>query len=214
MAYVPTPAHRGKGLENGSVPGRYPWIQEVQTTQAILAGLMSSSLASAAATSAGVGMLKSANGNTDSCGVWCDEVLPRKTFGSGGMIYSMDGIDTTNMTKFTMTMFIVGWAYAIQGATSTVALIILMIYCIFVLTHLFYLIRSQTASSCWDSVAEITVLAMQSRPSAYLENTSAGIAYTGVYSRIARAADIDGRVEITFEDDDRGTTVRPNTLYR
>ena len=50
-----------------------------------------------------------------------------------------------------------------------------MIYCTLAFAHIVYLLTTGLSSDAWDSVAEIFVLAMNSSPSRYLENTCSGI---------------------------------------
>lgn len=79
------------------------------------------------------------------------------------------------------------------------------------------------SSTCWDSIAEVTALAMKSTPTAALRNTCAGITELHIFKlpvRVLVAKDQEGEgehLELVFGDVDRelvkDTTIKPNLAY-
>lgn len=151
---------------------------------------------------------------------WIDPLMPRKQamgrgeLGPGGMLWDMSGIDTTNMTKFTMSVTVNGYAYSLGGATSIAAIIVLLIYCLLVIAHTVYVCFNSRSSSSWESISEIVALAMQSRATEYLRNTGPGISTKDIFRSPVQIRDVGQRVELTFVDTSDGSrTIQENKEY-
>ena len=79
------------------------------------------------------------------------------------------------------------------------------------------------SSTCWDSIAEVTALAMNSRPTAALRNTCAGITELHIFKlsvRILAMRDLEGEgehLELVFGsvDQEKSTecTMKTNRAY-
>lgn len=79
------------------------------------------------------------------------------------------------------------------------------------------------SSTCWDSIAEVTALAVNSSPSAALRNTCAGITELHIFKlpvRILAVTDEEGEgehLELVFGKVDEGklekNTIKPNRTY-
>lgn len=79
------------------------------------------------------------------------------------------------------------------------------------------------SSTCWDSIGEVTALAMNSTPTVLLKNTCAGIMELNIFKlpvRVLAMRDGDGdgeHLELVFgnvdEKDVNGTPIQPNRVY-
>ncbi|KAF2502320.1 hypothetical protein BU16DRAFT_576349 [Lophium mytilinum] len=110
-----------------------------------------------------------------------------------------DFFGNTTLTNFTVDMSWSGMGYAAQSAPVIIAMCILFIYCVFVLSFILYSIWSGVSSNSWDSISEITALALNSKsPNGH---TSAGIETIGIFREpVAILANKDESLEIVFED--------------
>ena len=133
-----------------------------------------------------------------------------------------------------------GYAYNIDSPPPRVAIGILMAYCILAVAHVCYqvvtgkptyrssqngvLIRAPGMSStCWDSIAEVTALTVNSSPSALHRNTCAGITELHIFKlpvQILGMADEEGEgehLELIFGDVNKEktkkNTIKPNRTY-
>lgn len=80
------------------------------------------------------------------------------------------------------------------------------------------------SSTCWDSIGEVTALAMDSTPTVLLRNTCAGIMELNIYKlpvRVLAIRDSEGdgdHLELVFGNTDGkevgGTPITPNRVYR
>ena len=80
------------------------------------------------------------------------------------------------------------------------------------------------SSTCWDSIGEVTALAVNSTPTTLLKNTCAGILELNIFKLPVRVLAFrddeagDGEhLELVFGDVDekevRGTAIKPNRVY-
>ncbi len=128
-----------------------------------------------------------------------------------------------NLVKFQVDTKAQGYAYSLSGIAQRLAAGVMMIYITLVLCHVFYTTVTGISSSAWDTVAELTSLAMQSSPTNKLRYTGAGITHTGVFEnnvRIMAKTDPDGEnehLELVFADDDdevdRSCEIQLNKAY-
>ncbi|KAK5095796.1 hypothetical protein LTS08_007931 [Lithohypha guttulata] len=68
-----------------------------------------------------------------------------------------------------------GVGYNSTGTTVCLALAVLIVYCVVVLAYLIFLFVTGKAGSSWDSIAELFMLALNSRPPTHLGRTSVGV---------------------------------------
>ena len=116
-----------------------------------------------------------------------------------------------------------GYSYNTHGATPKVAICLLLIYCLIVVVHIIYAGISGVSSTCWDSISEVTALAMNSTPTVLLRNTCAGISEINIFKlpvRVLAFADAEGEgehLELVFGNLDEKTlenrTIKPNRVY-
>lgn len=76
------------------------------------------------------------------------------------------------------------------------------------------------SSTCWDSIAEVTALAMNSKPTKALRNTCAGIRELHIFQlpvRVLAVPDKEGEgehLELVFgEEETEGDTIKANRKY-
>lgn len=91
------------------------------------------------------------------------------------------------VTEAKLEITIGGFSYQATSLTDYLALALLALHIVVSLSHVALLFSSGESSSAWASVAEILVLAQNSRPADMaLRNTGAGIGCLGTYARMAR----------------------------
>lgn len=84
-----------------------------------------------------------------------------------------------------------GYSYNYVRAGVKVALSVLLIYASIATAFVFYTSIRGISSSAWDSIAELTALAVNSPPSSQLSNTCGGIESVNTYKSMARVVVID-----------------------
>ena len=142
----------------------------------ILASLLANGLAGISPASQLQGTLKTAVQPSGS------EGLDGNNWFSGkGDAFVVDPVQSKNWVKLRVFTTFEGFAYSTRGATPKVAICFLLIYCTFALTHILYAGITGISSTCWDSISEVTALAVNSAPSALLRNTCAGITELGIF---------------------------------
>lgn len=101
-----------------------------------------------------------------------------------------------------------GLVYSPYGLPAIVSLIILLIYCLYVVIYTTIMFIKPLSSSAWDSIAELTALAILSAPTEKLRNTSAGIELLNTFREPVsiRAVESD-HLEIVFQNDQQERAV-------
>lgn len=147
------------------------------------------------------------------CGKWCLDIMPKQghEFGYGGNIYNISAVpDTSKLSKFTVQVDINGYAYNSKGSTMILSIVVLCCYCVMAIVHSVFWLLQRRASTAWDTVSEVTALAMQSQPTTVLENTCVGISTTHVFSNLVRVVKTGERnhLELDFGDGDESERQR------
>ena len=116
-----------------------------------------------------------------------------------------------------------GYAYNTHSAIPKLAICILLIYCAFALGHVLYAGISGISSTCWDSIAEVTALVVNSPSTRKLRNTCAGITEFDIFRlpvRILATHDQEGdreHLELVFGNLDEKSVedriIKPNRTY-
>ena len=158
-----------------------------------------------------------------------------------GDAFIVNATEARNWTKLRMESTLQGNSYNVIGTPPKVAIAILMVYCVVAFCHIIYagtsgkktrtfpflLLVSHdfigVSSTSWDSIAEVTALAMNSTPTAHLRNTCAGISELHIFKlpvRIVASKDEEGEgehLELVFGDVPKEKTKRdliePNRAY-
>ena len=185
----------------------------------ILASLLSNGLARIGSTSRLQGTVKTVMQPDGS------EVLDGDYWFSGkGDAFIVDPVESRDWVKLRVHTTIEGFAYNTRGATPKVAICFLLAYCVFALAHILYAGITGISSTCWDSIGEVTALAVNSTPSALLRNTCAGITELSIFKIPVRVLafrdneNSDGEhLELVFGDLDEKTiehqVIKHNRVY-
>ena len=140
-----------------------------------------------------------------------------------GDVFEVDPIKSRNWTSFRVGSSLEGYAYNTLTTPPKIAIAIMMVYCVLVLGHTIYSGITGVSSNCWDTIAEVTALAINSTPTAALRNTCAGISELHIFKlpvRILVSRDEEGEgehLELVFgpvdEAKTKARTIKPNRTY-
>ena len=143
--------------------------------------------------------------------------------GKGNNVFQVDPAESQDWVKFRVSSTVEGYSYNTHGATPKVAICLLLIYCVVVIIHITYASVSGISSTCWDSIGEVTALAMNSTPTVLLRNTWAGITELDIFKlpvRVLAFADAEGdgeHLELVFGSLDenmvKNKSIMPNRVY-
>ncbi|KAA6415999.1 MAG: hypothetical protein FRX48_00718 [Lasallia pustulata] len=153
-----------------------------------------------------------------------DTVLDGNCWISGkGDFFIVDPIESKDWVKLPVESGLQGYAYNTTGTAPKVAIAFLLTYCLFALSHILYAGFSGISSTSWDSIAEVTALAMNSTPTTALRNTCAGITKFHIFKlpvRILTRRDDEGdfeHLELVFgsvkENEVKERTIKANRIY-
>lgn len=145
-------------------------------------------------------------------------------FSGKGDAFIVDPVESQDWVKLRVYSSFEGYAYNTSGATPKVAICFLLAYCVFALAHILYAGITGVSSTCWDSIGEVTALAVNSTPSALLRNTCAGITELNVFKtpvRVLAFRDNDNsdgeHLELVFGDLDEKSiqhqVIKENRVY-
>ncbi|MCJ1269237.1 hypothetical protein MMC22_009127 [Lobaria immixta] len=211
--------------KNGSKAG----VPEVATRN-IISGLMANGLARSGFTSELQGNIKLIKENEDTAKFGgmgngsLGEVPDGNLWVSGKSdLFTVDPEESKNWVKLRVDSTMQGYAYNIEGPAPKIAIAFLLTYCCFALSHCFYSGISGISSTCWDSISEVTALAINSSPTTILRNTCAGIAEIRIFRtpvRILTRSDEEGEgehLELVFgeidHEDSQKRAIKPNRKY-
>ena len=143
--------------------------------------------------------------------------------GKGNNVFQVDPGESKDWVKFRVSSTVQGYAYNTEGTTIRLAIGLLLLYCLAAVAHIIYAGISGISSTCWDSIGEVTALAMNSTPTAALRNTCAGITELNIFKlpvRVLAFRDAEGdgeHLELVFGDQDEKTlesrTIKANRAY-
>lgn len=184
----------------------------------IIAGLVTNGLSRIGSTSQLQGNLKTVLEPDGSIGLdgnyW---------FSGKGDVFEVDPTESKDWVKLHVTSVFQGYAYNTHGLTPKLAIGFLLAYCLFVLAHVLYAAISGISSTCWDSIGEVTALAVNTVPTTALRNTCAGIKELGIFKlpvRILAMRDEEGdgeHLELVFGATDEKAVenriIKPNRVY-
>ena len=143
--------------------------------------------------------------------------------GKGNNVFQVDPGESKDWIKFRVSTTVNGYAYNTHGTVTRLAISFLLTYCLAVIAHIIYAGISGISSTCWDSIAEVTALAINSTPTTALRNTCAGITELNIFKlpvRILAFRDTEGdgeHLELVFENLDEkaleNKTIKANRVY-
>lgn len=144
-------------------------------------------------------------------------------FSGKGNAFIVDPVESKDWVKFHVSSVFEGYAYNTHGLTPKLSIGFLMAYCLLVLAHVLYAAVSGISATCWDSIGEVTALAVNSMPTTLLRNTCAGIVELGIFKlpvRVLAFRDEEGdgeHLELVFGTTDEKTVenkiIKPNRVY-
>ena len=144
-------------------------------------------------------------------------------FSGKGNVFVVDPVESEDWVKLHVSSVFQGYAYNTHGLTPKLAIGFLIAYCLFALAHVLYAAVSGISSTCWDSIGEVTALAVNSMPTTLLRNTCAGIAELGIFKlpvRVLAICDEEGdgeHLELVFGTTDEKTVenkiIKLNRVY-
>jgi hypothetical protein len=119
---------------------------------------------------------------------------------------------------FVQVVQVPGLAYTTDGYPIKIAIVILLVYCAFAVSHFVYTIISSVSSSAWDSMPELVALAVNSPPSDQLDHTGAGIERMSTFRVPVGIRAVDDHLQLQFGPVQRRTgataeQVRVNQEY-
>ena len=184
----------------------------------ILAGLVANGLASIGSTSQLQGQVKTIINQDGSTGLdggyW---------FSGKGDVFEVDPVESKDWIKLRVQTTFEGYSYNTRGRFPKIAIGFLLAHCIVALVHVLYAGISGMSSTCWDSIPEVTALAMNSTPTTVLRNTCAGITELNIFKlpvRVLAFPDAEGEcehLELVFggpdEKDLENKTIKANRVY-
>lgn len=165
-------------------------IRLATNVKIILAGLLANGLSNIGATSKLQGTMRKVTRPDGSSVIDGDY-----WFSGKGNIFEVDAGDSKDWVMFRVSSVFQGYAYNTRGVIPKLAICVLLIYCAFALAHILYAGISGISSTCWDSIAEVTALAVNSPPTKALRNTCAGITEFDIFKlpvRILTMRDEEG----------------------
>ena len=184
----------------------------------ILAGLMANGLARKGSTSQLQGSVKpivNRDGSTGLDGAYW--------FSGKGDIFEVDPVESKDWIKLRVQTTFEGYSYNTRGSTPKIAIEFLLAYCLVALLYVLYAAYSGMLSICWDSIPEVTALAMNSTPTIALRNICAGITELNIFKlpvRVLAFRDAEGEgehLELVFGGSDEkvleNKTIKANRVY-
>ena len=195
------------------------YINEQYRAETILTGMVANGLSRIGATSQLQGSVKKITESEHSIGLDGNYWFA----GKGNNVFQVGPDESKDWVKFRVSSTIEGYAYNTQGTTIRLAIGLLLIYCLVAVAHIIYAGISGISSTCWDSIGEVTALAMNSTPTATLRNTCAGITELNIFKlpvRVLAFRDAEGdgeHLELVFGNLDEKTlgnkTIKTNRAY-
>ncbi|KAL8717679.1 MAG: hypothetical protein Q9225_005104 [Loekoesia sp. 1 TL-2023] len=140
-----------------------------------------------------------------------------------GDVFEVDPAESQDWVTFRVDSTLEGYAYNTLTTPPQIAIAVLMAYCFLVVGHVLYSGITGISSNCWDTIAEVTALAINSTPTAALRNTCAGISELHIFKlpvRVLVSKDKEGEgehLELVFGKADKKKieerTIKANRTY-
>ena len=193
-------------------------VDAAVTARIILAGLTANGLARLAPTSRLQGTVKTItepDGSQSLDGSYC--------LSGKGNAFEVDPIASKDWVKIRINTIIETYAYNSRSATTRIAIGFMIIYRVVAVAEILYALVSGISPTCWDSIGEVTALAMNSTPTIALRNTCASITELDICKlpvRVLAVYDEQGdrkHLELIFGHRDGETvedsTIKANKMY-
>ncbi|KAL9578333.1 MAG: hypothetical protein Q9203_007135 [Teloschistes exilis] len=138
-------------------------------------------------------------------------------------VFTVDPRECQDWTTFLVDSTFQGYGYNAYTVPPRIAIAVMVLYCLFVVGHTIYSGTTGISSNCWDTIAEVTAIAVNSRPTSALRNTCAGISELHIFKlpvHILVSRDDEGEdehLELIFGEVDKEKTrerrIKPNRTY-
>ena len=214
----PSLAYKNTTVFNSLMASNLTEVDISITARIILAGLVANGLSRIGSTSRLQGNIKTVRSSNGSLSLDGDY-----WFSGKGNVFEVDPVASKNWVRLHVSSTIDGYAYNTVGATPKIAISFLLAYCLFATAHIIYAGISGISSTCWDSIGEVTALAVNSTPTTALRNTCAGITELNIFKlpvRVLAKRDAEGdgeHLELVFGSVDEKTvergTIKKNRVY-
>jgi hypothetical protein len=111
--------------------------------------------------------------------------------------------DPDSLTYQVVTQTLQGYGYSTEGTTVQLSLVVLGLYCAFVLTHISVLVWTGYTGTSWDSIGELLMLGLMSRQPEHLNpHVSAGLeTFKTLREPVSVKVNGEGHVELVFAND-------------
>jgi hypothetical protein len=127
--------------------------------------------------------------------------------------FPMDGV--LSDSQYTRILY----SYRIDSVSVILSIIVLLIYSAIAAIYLIHTLMTGETSSSWDTVSELFMLAINTRPPSHIKNTSAGIATLATMKEpVSIRVNENGSLEMVFENEPQSESMRfrkvePNIAY-
>ena len=128
--------------------------------------------------------------------------------------------DPASLTQYDVRSYETGYGYDTSTIPVQLSLAVLFIYVLVVATYATYSIASGRTATSWDSVGDLVVLALKSRPPEHMKGSSVGVGTMSTYRKRMniRIHSKKNEAEMIFEDDpgfrkDEYKAIQPNEKY-
>ena len=204
----------------GLDPGSGSILHRLTTTEMILADMVANGLARIGSASQLQGFPRQITNPDHSIGLDGNYWFA----GKGKNVFQVNPAESNkDWLRFRVSSFINGYSYNIHGTSTKLAVCLLLIYCLLAIIHIIYAGISGISSTCWDSIGEVTALAVNSTSTEALRNTCAGITEMAIFKlpvRVLAFRDEVGEgehLELVFDklDDERleNREIKANRVY-
>ena len=140
-----------------------------------------------------------------------------------GDVFEIDPAESQDWVTLRMDSTLEGYAYNTLTTPPRIAIAILTMYCVLALGHFLFSGITGISSNCWDTIAEVVALAINSTPTTALRNTCAGISELHIFKlpvRVLVSKDVEGEgehLELVFgemkEEELKGRMIKENRTY-
>lgn len=89
--------------------------------------------------------------------------------------------DPSILLQLTVSRMINTYGYNLDTTAVKLSVVVLLLYCVITVCHLVYSITSGRTSHSWDTMVELFMLALNTRPPQHLKNTSGGVSTFSTY---------------------------------
>jgi hypothetical protein len=145
---------------------------------------------------------------------WINNILPKnQNYGTGSNAFEVPQTIQAQSTKLQFNVENFGYCYSSSGIVQKAALVVLMLYVVFVFLHCMESVWTGFSTSSWGSPSEIAALALNSTPSERLHNIGAGINTVSVYEHRVQLGEKGQILELTIKERDMANKLKANEAY-